>query len=132
LTIMKSIASLAVLALAIASTGAWAETNGTSKGNAAKPTPTVGGAVVSKSAPPAIGGPARNTAPGGHVAAPVASPTIGGPSPSAPKASTVVAPTKPAPGIAAAPSKPAASMTAPASKPASPAPNTAKPVHQNL
>jgi hypothetical protein len=119
---MKSIASLAVLALAITSTGAWAATNGTSKGNAAKPTPTVGGAVVSKTAPPAIGGPAKNTSPGGHVASPTPSPTIGGPSPSAPapKAATM------------APPKPAASTAAPASKPASPAPSTAKPVHQNL
>jgi hypothetical protein len=125
--IMKSIASLAALALVpllvLGSSSAWAETNGTSKGNAAKPAPVVGGATVSKTSPPAIGGPSKNTSPGGHVAAPVSSPTIGGPSTSAPPKAATLAPSKPAP---------APSMTAPASKPSSPAPNTAKPVHQNL
>jgi len=98
----KSIALAIVLVLV--SSGAMAETNGTSKGNAPKPSVAVGGTATPKSAP-SIGGPSKGIVPkGGNLATPAPSSTVGGPTASMPTKAVNVVPSTP--GTAGASTKP--------------------------
>lgn len=111
--VMSKTMAMAVI-FALVSFGASAGTNGTSTGNAPKPSPTASGAAGPKSTP-SVGGPSKGMVPkGGNVATQAPAPSVGGPAASMPKA------------VGGAPSKPAAGAATPATKPGTTAANSAK------